>query len=397
MEKSKINKVYMYGITLFIILISILIRISYMPTISNDYTEFLSKWFDLIKENNGIFALKMNFGDYNMPYVQIIALLTYLPINSLYSIKVVSIIFDYIGSIGVGLLIYEITKDKNKAIIGFFITIMLPTIILNSSAWAQCDFLYVTFIIFSLLFLLKDKYILSFAFLGVSFAFKLQTIFVLPMYFLYYASDRKFPFYYFFIIPLVDIVLCLPSIIVGKPLYDLLSVYINQTGEYSEYISLNFPGIYPVFFKTIGTWVEMPNKVVKYLGILIPCIIYFIFAIIVFLKKIKFSKESIIKLAVWSIIFSTYLLPQMHDRYMFAADVISIAVFVIDSKKWYLPVIVNMASLYTYMSFLFGIRTINIRIVSILLGIVLVYYTFSIFKELNENNKSIKVEKKDDI
>ena len=397
MKKSKINKVYMYGITLFIILVSILIRISYMPIISNDYTEFLSKWFDLIKENNGIFALKMNFGDYNMPYVQIIALLTYLPINSLYSIKVVSIIFDYIGSIGVGLLIYEITKDKNKAIIGFFITIMLPTIILNSSAWAQCDFLYVTFIIFSLLFLLKDKYKLSFAFLGIAFAFKLQTIFVLPMYFLYYVSDRKFPIYYFLIIPLVDIVLCLPSIIIGKSIYDLLFVYINQTGEYSEYISLNFPGIYPIIFQTTGTWVEMPNKVVKYLGILIPCIIYFIFAIIVFLKKIKFSKETIIKFSVWSIIFSTYLLPQMHDRYMFAADVISIAVFEIDAEKWYLPVIVNMASLYTYMSFLFGIRTINIRIVSILLGIVLVYYTFSIFKELNENNKSIKVEKKDDI
>ena len=386
------NKVYMYGITFFIVIVSILVRISFMPKISDDYAEFLSKWFNLIKENNGIFALKLDLGDYNMPYVQILALLTYLPIDSLYSIKIVSIIFDYIGSIGIGLLIYEITKDKNKAIIGFFITIMLPTVILNSSAWAQCDFLYVTFIIFSLLFLLKDKYKLSFAFLGIAFAFKLQTIFVLPMYFLYYVSDRKFPIYYFLIIPLVDIVLCLPSIIVGKPLYDLFSVYINQTGEYSEYISLNFPGIYPVIFKTIGTWVEMPNKVVKYLGIIIPCIIYFIFAIIVFLKKIKFSTENIIKFAVWSIIFSTYLLPQMHDRYMFAADVISIAVFVIDSKKWYLPLVVNMASLYTYMSFLFGIQIINIRIVSIILGIVLIYYSISIFKELLDNNKSIKVE-----
>ena len=387
------NKVYMYGITFFIVIVSILVRISFMPKISDDYAEFLSKWFDLIKENNGIFALKLDLGDYNMPYVQILALLTYLPIDSLYSIKIVSIIFDYIGSIGIGLLIYEITKDKNKAIIGFFITIMLPTVILNSSAWAQCDFLYVTFIIFSLLFLLKDKYKLSFAFLGIAFAFKLQTICVLPIYILYYVSDRKFPIYYFLIIPLVDIILCLPSILIGKPLYDLFSVYINQAGEYSEYISLNFPGIYPIIFQTTGTWVEMPNKVVKYLGIIIPGIIYFVFAIIVFLKKIKFSKENIIKFSVWSILFSTYFLPQMHDRYMFCAEVISVVVFIIDKRKWYLPMVVNMASLYTYMSFLYGIQPINIRMVSILLGIVLIYYTVSIFKELISNNKLFKTEK----
>ena len=380
MEKSTKKKIYICGISSFSILMSIIIRLYSLPIISGDYNGFLSKWFDFIKENNGIFALKMNFGDYNMPYVQIIALLTYLPINSLYSIKTVSIIFDYIGSIGIGLLIYEITKSKDKAVIGFWVTTMLPTVILNSSAWAQCDFLYVTFIILSILFLIKDKYFISFVFFGVAFAFKLQTIFVLPILILYYISERKFPIYYFLIIPVADIILCLPAILVGKPLGDMFYVYIKQTGEYSDYISLNFPGIYNVFFPAINNFVETPAEFYKYIGVGMTGLIYLIFAVFVFFKKIKFSKEKIVEFTVWSVMICTYCLPKMHDRYMFLADVLSIACAMIDNKKWYLPVVINMSSLYTYMSFLFGIRIINIRIISIFLGIGLIYYTFSIFK-----------------
>lgn len=375
---------------IMVIIISGVLRLHLFKFESGDFSSFLEKWFNILKENGGIFALKINFGDYNLPYVQILALLTYLPISPLYSIKMVSVIFDYLGAISIGLLIYELTKNKNKAIIGFFITILLPTVILNSSSWAQCDFIYVTFIILALLFLVKDKYIISFIFLGVAFAFKLQTIFILPIFIIYYISERKFPIYYFLVIPIIDFILCLPSILIGKPISEIFMVYLGQAKEYGEFISLNFPGIYNIFFLPRNNWVAMPSKIYKYIGIVFTGLIFLTFAIIIFLKKIHFSKEKIIEFAVWSVMICTFFLPQMHDRYMFAADVLSVIYIIIDKKKWYLPIVVNMASLYTYINYLYGKDIVNIKIVSIVLGVTLIFYTYSIFKELLKENNIIK-------
>lgn len=385
----KVKKFFKYLVIFYIAIISVFIRIYSIGLKSGDFSYHLQNWFNTLKENGGIYALKMDLGDYNLPYVQILAVLTYLPFSPLYLVKIVSIIFDYLGAIFCGVLVYQVTKDKNLSVIGTLITIMLPTVILNSSAWAQCDFIYVTFIILSLLFLIRDKHIKSFIFLGIAFAFKLQTIFVLPVYILYYISERKFPMYYFLIIPIVDIILCLPSLIIGKPILDILKVYIEQTGEYNYYLSLNFPGIYNIFFEAInGTNnIEMTNQTAKWIGILSVGLIYFVFALVVFLKNVKFSNKKIIEFSVWSVMICTYFLPEMHDRYMFTADVISVVCALVDKKKWYVPVGVNITSLYTYIYYLFNKEFRNLRIVSIFLGITLILYTFSIFRELIEDNK----------
>ena len=132
------------------------------------------------------------------------ALLTYLQLSPLHSIKIVSIIFDYILAFSCMVLIYKLFKDSKKkdiyALLTYAVVLMLPTVVINSSAWAQCDSIYVAFAIISLIYLIDEKYIKSFIFLGISFAFKLQFIFLLPVYILVYITKRKFPIYYFLIL-----------------------------------------------------------------------------------------------------------------------------------------------------------------------------------------------------
>lgn len=383
MEKVKKVKLLKFMIILFIFVMSIYIRRSFLPIKTGDYDYFLKRWFDTIKENGGIFALKMSIGDYNLPYLQILAILTYLPINSLISIKMVSIIFDYLGAIFCGLIVYQFTKNKDLAIIDFAITILLPTVLLNSSAWGQCDFIYTSFIILSLLFLFKDKFIKSFIFLGIAFAFKLQTIFVLPVFILYYLSERKFPIYLFLIIPIVDLVLCIPSIIVGRPIIDVIKVYLIQAGENQQFISMEFPGIYNLFYSGENGLITIPNIYCLVLGLLITGGVFFAFAVLVFFKKIKFSKKLLLEFSVWSVMICTYFLPRMHDRYMFSADVLSVVCALIDKKKWYLPVGVNISSACMYIS-VFNLQKTNLemKIVSIFLGIILIKYTIDLFEEL---------------
>lgn len=180
-------------------------------------------WFNQIKENGGIFALKENIGDYNISYLFILALLTYIPVNSLISIKFFSIIFDFALAILATNLVKKYRKiEKFKEIICYAIFLFLPTVWLNSAVWAQCDAVYTSFILLSFIFLFNKKYKLSFLFLGIAFAFKLQTIFVLPIFIIVWIMRREFPLYYFLIVPIICVISCLPAVMVRKRFRRLL-------------------------------------------------------------------------------------------------------------------------------------------------------------------------------
>ena len=152
-------------------IISIVIRVILYENSFGDYELFLEPWFNELKAGGGLLALSQNIGNYNAPYMTILALLTYLPFDSLITIKTVSVIFDYICGITVFLITCNILKDhKNKKMIAallYAIVILLPTVFLNSACWAQCDAIYAAFALISLLFLIKKKYILSFVTINI--------------------------------------------------------------------------------------------------------------------------------------------------------------------------------------------------------------------------------------
>lgn len=374
------------------VILSCIIRSKFLYFESDDYRDFLSRWMTFFKENGGFLALKDTIGNYNAPYLTIMAMLSYFQISDLVGIKIVSIIFDYIMSIAVMLIIYELFKnDRRKHIyasIGFIATLLLPTVVLNSSAWAQCDSIYTAFALFAILFLLKEKNIKSFICLGIAFSFKLQAIFLLPIFIFVYLSKRNFSFLHFFIIPITNIVMCLPAIIVGKPISDCFLVYINQTKEYSQFIAMNFPSVYSIFMQ-VGS---EPNLIINSItnldtfGTYITLFCYIIIAFVFINKKIKLNNKLIVKITVLSIMFTTFMLPHMHDRYLYMADVIGIIYLLIEPKKFYIPLGINFVSLYTYMVYLGGLRAIPMCVVA-------VFYMIIIFLMAKDTINDIKKER----
>ena len=95
---------------IIITLLAIVVRIILVKYRFGDYEMFLEPWFNELKIYGGLPGLAHDIGNYMPSYMTILALLTYLPINSLVSIKVVSIIFDFIGAI----MVYKITKELLK-------------------------------------------------------------------------------------------------------------------------------------------------------------------------------------------------------------------------------------------------------------------------------------------
>ncbi len=367
-----------------ITVISIYARIVAIDFVSGDYQYYIETWFNELKENGGLLALKLDIGNYNLPYLTILALLTYLPVKPILSVKMVSIACDYVCAFAAMKIAYIILKEnKNKdlfALLVYGIVLFLPTVLLNSSCWGQADSIYVAFILLSILALLEEKYLKAFIWLGVSFAFKLQFAFILPLYVLIYISQRKFPLRYFLIIPLVNILMCLPAIIFGKPIVSCIGIYINQASQYSGYLSMNFPGVYNLFFPTdSNNFVVAPNEYMSKIGVISTLFVFAIMAFMVLHKKIKFDKRQIIEFGLWSVMIATFLLPHMHDRYLFVGDILSILYCIYNKDKIYVPIGISLVSMYGYTGFLFGKSPVPIQYLSFMYLILVFIVTKDIY------------------
>ncbi len=364
------KKHYIIIFAIVITILAFLIRFYFLKHVSYDFSDFIERWYQYIKSHGHIKALSTYYGDYNASYLTIMAILSYLPFNPLYTIKGVSIIFDFILALSCGYLVYGLTKGKNKKIAGlatYSIILFLPQVIENSAMWAQCDSIYSSFVILSLIFLLKEKYPLSFILLGCAFAFKLQTIFILPLYLILYVSKSKFSILNFLLIPITNIVLCLPAIIFGgMKLSRCFLVFGIQIFEYSNNLVLNYPNIYQLIINNVESF--------RPAGILFTITLCFALLIYVIHKKVKWNNEKILTLGLLIITLLTYFLPGMHERYMYVGEILSVVYFLLYKKNLPLVIAINLNAFITYSLFLNNVNITVLQIQSIIYGIIILYF-----------------------
>lgn len=363
-----------------IILMALVTRYFLLSYESKDFHNFLQPWFYEMKEAGGVRSLANYPGNYNVPYMVIMALLTYLKVDPLISIKMVSIFFDFVLAFIIGKFVYEIRDDKNRsllAILAFGITLFLPTVLLNGALWGQCDVIYTTFLVLAFYFLYKKKMLLSFISLGISFAFKLQFIFVLPVYIILYFRKKSFSIFYFLIIPLVNLILCLPAIIAGKPLLECMLVYFNQLSTYNK-LNLNLPNLYSLITGDV--------YYLSKLGILFLIIIFAFILFYIIKKKVILNIENILLLTILSILLCTFFLPYMHERYLFAADIFSLLYALIYNRNYLVAILISFFSLASYVMFLFS----SYLIPSYLLAFIFLFLILYLIKDFIKKNKSNK-------
>ncbi|MEF9971365.1 MAG: conjugal transfer protein TraL, partial [Oscillospiraceae bacterium] len=221
-------------------------RAWFLDYASGDYDTFLVHWVDYYRTNGGFAGLANSLGNYNIPYLYFLALFSYLPINDLYLIKLLSIAFDIILAFSMMKLTGVFTRSVTKRLAAFLITLLLPTVVLNGAMWGQCDSIYVAFALLSLWLVLSDRPKLSMVFMALSFGFKLQAIFLMPV-FLVMLFAKKIKFRQLFVFPLAYIALILPAVLLGRPFMDAITLYFNQAGSIGSYLNYNSPSIFAFF------------------------------------------------------------------------------------------------------------------------------------------------------
>lgn len=337
-----------------------------------DYNIYIGPWMEQIKEVGVWNSLGMEVGNYPPLYMYVFALLTYLPCSYLTSVKFVFCIFDYILAIACGCLVYEAGKNKNQGILMYAAIVLLPTVVADSALWAQVDSSYAAFLLLSLLFLVKDKPVASFFLYGISFSLKLQCLFLLPLYFVLWTKKKNMKLWHFLLIPVTYVISVIPSWIAGRSLKDLLSIYFNHYGEYTQILSMNRPNAYVLtvndmlqeYIGGAGTWFT--------LGLLL-CVMYYLVR-----KKTPMDVECIIHAGLLIMMIVTFFLPYMHERYGYVADLLAVAYGILHVKKFYIPIITVACSLGGYVGFVTG----TFPIPYVVLALFFLYAIYDVAKDL---------------
>lgn len=315
---------------------------------SGDFQHDLLGWFEEIQANGGMKAMKQQVGNYNITYQLIIACMTYLPIKSLYLYKGLSILFDFVLAVSCGAFVCKLRKSRSWMLFSsvYAAVLLLPVTYLNSSAWAQCDSIYASFVIIALYFLYDKKYILSFFMMGVALAFKLQMVFILPFLIFYYFLEKKYSILYMGLIIVGWYVLSLPGILMRGNWLEPFKIYFAQTDTHKA-MWLNFPS----FWMLIGDNYDMLKKVAILVTILI---LGLALAYSIYRNRKVDLPEDFLQISIWTTWTCVLFLPAMHERYSYLVDILLLLLVFINRRIWIIAAVEIISSMLRYQAYLFG-------------------------------------------
>lgn len=355
------------------IALAILFRIYCLDHVTTDYTVFLSQWTNYFRDNGGFLALDSSIGNYNIPYLYFLALFSYLPFPDLYLIKLLSVFFDFILALYCTKLLSVFTKNQTKLQLCYCIVLLLPTVLLNGSYWGQCDSIYVSFAIMSLYYALSGRPFLSVSLLAVSFSFKLQAVFFMPI-FLLLLFSKHIRIRHLFAFPAAYILTILPAVFLGRPFFDALLIYFNQIDTVGELLNYNSPSAFAF------PWIESLSSpaVLEKIGICMAFALVSATAVLFLIRRNRINADALLTASFLFAVGIPFLLPHMHDRYFFGADILSVAYALVHLKRIPLIAATSFASLLGYFAYLKGFYYLPMYYGSILLLITILVLIYDI-------------------
>lgn len=368
---------------LLIWIVALIVRLKLFPIQSGDYVGFLRNWMDLIKEYGPINSLGKEISNYTAPYMYLMCLVSKFD-NSLYALKSISVVFDYISSIAVFFIVHHMTNNTKKAIYGMTFLLLCPSIIIDSAWWCQCDIIYISFILWAIYFLIKDNSTLCMIFVGIAFAFKLQTVFILPFLLILWLKHKTVRLLDIIYIPAVYVIMQLPSVILGRTFSDMMLIYFNQADTY-PWGTLEYPNVYVFLDETIhdmhytkditssGTWITI---------LIILFLAYYIYG-----KNFNITNEFIIVLGMFSVGIIVYTLPHMHERYGLMIDIFAIIYSILKPRRTVLMLGFILVSVISYMPFLISKYIIEPVYVAVALLGIITYVGYDLYNLIKINEK----------
>lgn len=343
LKKRGLNRMdlcYLAALTLIGLGIRVILRV----VITDDWLMYWDPWISDLKEM-GFPYLATDRYDYTPTFVYILWAISRLSINPMTAYKGLHCVLDFVAAGILGKMIWKVTGSKHKGILSYGLFLIVPTIWANSALWAQCDIIFMTFLLLCFYYLFEDRPCKAMFFYGMAFVFKLQSLFIFPFLVILWVN-KKVDLKHFLWIPALYFLSIVPAWIAGRPLMDLINIYMAQGAQDVWSLSIKWPNIYQIIgnqfflleYASAGTWLI--------LGILM--IILYAMA----QKRYRITNEFIVQIALFFAILTPWFLPHMHERYGCVADILAIIYAMMNTKKFYFPLVQILVSFNSYMAYL---------------------------------------------
>lgn len=351
---------------------AVAVRLLFVNEVNSDYRVFLSPWYDALASGGGFAAIGREIGNYNPPYLYLLAAATYLPVPKIVAIKLLSIAFDLVLAAFAGLIVRR-SFSPWTAVLAFAVVLATPSVLINSGVWGQCDSIYAAFVVGSLYFLLRARPWWACIFFGLALSFKLQAVFFLPVLLIVLLVNRQ-RLLAVLAIPATFAAMLVPAWLAGRSLSSLLTVYPNQIGTGGTGGGAGRSGgAGPAGPSTgLGSWTKNAPTFYQWvsgatgwviLGAILAATILAGAAWLAWRAR-PLATGQIVVLAAALVLAVPFFLPEMHERYFYLADVLTVVAAFHVRRFWPVAVVVNLCSVLSYAPFLWNRTPVALPLVA---------------------------------
>lgn len=324
-----------------VFLLGAFIRWSYLPHLAADLEFMNSSWFEAIKEGGmGAVldpALQYTYSPLHL-YMWTVAAKLFGGFDTHVVLKLLSLAFEAL-TVGAGwLLVRAVLPQERKAmgsLVGFAMLWLSPMMIWNVAAWGQTDVCFAVFGVLAVLLLIRDKPEWALCCLGVALAWKLQAIFLLPLFVMaWFCGNKRFSLLWFLAVPGILLLSGVPMMLVGESPMFAVNIYLGQTDLYTE-ITYNCPNLYALMGKAIGgnkaiLGMFSRTGMVLCIGALGMMLVWLtarrakLAPLATFASQAKFAPQATVLLGAWCVFCCVFFLPRMHERYAIVGELLLI-------------------------------------------------------------------------
>jgi Gpi18-like mannosyltransferase len=288
----------------------------FWPVLTPDITLAYVPWLNHIQEAGPISAFATSFGDYTPPYYYVLAALSLLSgiVPDVTLVKLVGVLGTAWLTIAVHRLLCALdVADPWR--IALFVP-LLPGAVLNVSVMASADALWAAPCVLALACAADRRHLAMLIWCGVAFSTKQQAIFAAP-FVLGLLLARRVPVRLWPAAPAAMLGMYLPAWAAGWSPSDFLTVYVRQAG-FVDGMSLNAPNIWaivqtvPGFDARVLTGVALATAAAA--GVWLAAR----------LAVMRVEGPALAAAALLAPLLIAGLLPRMHERYFFLADILAL-------------------------------------------------------------------------
>ncbi len=316
--------------------------------VSSDMHDWVFPWIRAISEQ-GWDIYGTAFTNYAPAYTYLLWPVAQLPSRLwLSGTKCISIGFDIVMAVAVYWIISTLLKGRpgqdrpNAPWLGAAVTLWLPTVWMNSTAWGQCDSIWAAFCLLSLLAYLRNSPVWAMICFALALSVKLQAVFFSPVVLLMLLSGRG-RWWQLVLVPAVYALTCLPCALAGREWGDLAGIYLSQYSD-QPFWTHNSASI--CYLLRLWPYNETVGMV-----IVAVAIVAMLWIVVKAWKRLSAlseqeQKELTVGFAAFCAVAIPWALPMMHERYFFLGDVLTaLCAVYFATRRWiWTAVCVEVAS-----------------------------------------------------